>query len=159
MDKTLNVNDPKQVSSPKMLDIFLGTPQYHLLIYTGIAIPESVINSDDPDDTIHDRIAINFGHPIDRNGRPITITGLINYTATVGLASFGNDTTDFLFATDDVAVSLLNGELVLQSQLRTKDGRIGGEVKMHEYRRTDRRHQQSRAKGIEHHQAGSPRPG
>jgi hypothetical protein len=43
--------------------------------------------------------------------------------------------------------------------LCAKDGRIGGEVKMHEDRRTDRRHKQSRAKGIKHHQAGSPRPG
>lgn len=40
MMPTLDVNNPSQVTSSEVLDVFLGIPQQHLLIFTGVAIPE-----------------------------------------------------------------------------------------------------------------------
>lgn len=112
--KWLNVRNADEVSSHKMLDLFLGTPPYHLLIYTGIAIPEW----DSQSNLDREQVFVNLGQPVTPDGHPITITALIGYTATVGLASIANEDSDFTFATDDVAVSLLpTNELVLVSKI------------------------------------------
>ncbi len=105
---------PQDVSSPKMLDIFLGTPLHHLLIYTGIAIPEweSQSNVD------NEQVQVHLGRPIGNDGNPFNVTQLVHYTATVGLASIENEDSDFVFATEDVGVSLTpGGELVLVSNI------------------------------------------
>ncbi len=105
---------PQDVSSPKMLDIFLGTPVHHLLIYTGIAIPEwDSQSSADPE-----QVQVHLERPIGSDGNPFNVTQLVHYTATVGLASIENKDSDFVFATEDVGVSLTaGGELVLVSNI------------------------------------------
>lgn len=91
---TLDVNNPNQVSSPAALDVVLGVPQGHLLIFTGIAIPEYDTN----DDLIREPVTVNLGKTVLNPKIPFT------YSATVGLASIGNSDSDFTFATDDVSV-------------------------------------------------------
>jgi hypothetical protein len=91
---TLDVNSPNQVSSPAALDVVLGVPQGHLLIFTGIAIPEYDTN----DNLIREPVTVNLGKTVLNPKIPFT------YSATVGLASIGNSDSDFTFATDDVSV-------------------------------------------------------
>lgn len=91
---TLDVNNPNQVSSPAALDVVLGVSEGHLLIFTGIAIPEYDTN----DDLIREPVTVNLGKTVLNPKIPFT------YSATVGLASIGNSDSDFTFATDDVSV-------------------------------------------------------
>jgi len=88
----LSVNNPSQVSSPKMLEVFIGTPPKRMLIFTGIAITDwrshgSVQN---------DRVIVDLNAESNVPHPP--------FTATVGLASIYNSDSDFTLATDDVAI-------------------------------------------------------
>lgn len=108
--KMLSANKPDEVSSSKMFDIFLGTPSYHLLVYTGIAIAEW----DSQKCLDSEEVQINLGQPIGDDGQPIVIAQLINYTATIGLASISNEDSDFTFSTDNIGLNLTpDGELVV----------------------------------------------
>jgi hypothetical protein len=90
----LDVNDPNQVSSPEVLDVFLGVPQNHLLIFTGIAIPEFAAGSD----LSREQVIVKLGKTVSHPQIPF------QYSAEVGLASIGNSDSDYTFATDDVKV-------------------------------------------------------
>lgn len=92
--KILDVNDPNQVSSPEVLDVLLGLPQNHLLIFTGIAIPEF----DTDGDLSREQVIVRLGKTVSNPQIPF------QYSATVGLASIGNADSDYTFATDDVSV-------------------------------------------------------
>ena len=109
----LHANDPREVSSKGMLDIFLGTPSNHLLVYTGIAIPQW----DSQSSVDNEQVTVYLGRPIARDGSPIMVTGLFGHTATVGLASIRSDEEDFIFGTENVDISLVDGEPLLISNI------------------------------------------
>jgi hypothetical protein len=90
--QNLSVTDPTQVSSPKMLEVFVGSPPQRMLVFTGIAIPDWDSNGDlDAESVIVDLNAeSNEPNP--------------QFAATVGLASIYNEDSDLVFATDDVAI-------------------------------------------------------
>ena len=92
--KILDVNDPNQVSSPEVLDVLLGLPQNHLLIFTGIAIPEFAPGKG----LSQEQVTVKLGKTVRNPQIPF------QYSATVGLASIGNADSDYTFATDDVTV-------------------------------------------------------
>jgi hypothetical protein len=93
MTRTLSVKNSSEVSSPRTLEMFIGTPPKRLLIFTGIAIPEwdSQLKLDAELVKVDLNASSNVPNPI--------------FAATVGLASITNTDSDFTFATDDVAVS------------------------------------------------------
>jgi hypothetical protein len=90
--QTLHVWLPKEVSSAKMLEIFVGTSSRRLLIFTGIAIPgfDSKGQLDGQEVTIDLNVKANEPNP--------------PFTATVGLAGIYNTDSDLVFSTDDVRV-------------------------------------------------------
>jgi hypothetical protein len=114
---TLNQN---QVSSPGVLDVLLGVPQSHLLIFTGIAIPE--FSTDD--DLIREQVIVPLGRTVSNPLIPF------QYSAEVGLASIGNADSDYTFATDDVKVIAdpQTGELQLVCDIA-----VQGSSKLHRF--------------------------
>lgn len=90
--RTLHVTDPAEVSSPKTLEVFIGTPPKRLLLFTGIAIPEWDSNQ------LLDRetVFVDLNATSNAPNPP--------FAATVGLASIDNTDSDLVFAADDVAV-------------------------------------------------------
>ena len=69
----------------------------------------------------NEQVQVYLGRPIGSDGNPFNVTQLVHYTATVGLASIENGDSDFVFATEDVGVSLTpGGELVLVSNIAVK---------------------------------------
>ena len=90
----LDVNNSSQVSSPQVLDVFLGVPQSHLLIFTGIAIPEYATD----DDYIREQVIVKLGRTISNPQIPFP------FSAVIGLASIGNTDSNYTFGTDDVSV-------------------------------------------------------
>jgi hypothetical protein len=98
----LDANNPGHVESAKVLDVLIGIPNRHMLIFTGIAKP----GWDSQSDLDRELVVVKLGKPA---------TALIGYTATVGLASVSNDDSDFVFATDDVTVGI---DTALQLELR-----------------------------------------
>jgi hypothetical protein len=114
--QTLDVNDPNQVSSPEVLDVLLGLPQNHLLIFTGVAIPEF-----GPDDDLNrEQVIVKLGKTVRNPQIPF------QYSATVGLASIGNADSDYTFATDDVSVIAdpQSGELQLLCDIAVQGSSI-----------------------------------
>jgi hypothetical protein len=91
--RRLSVLNSSEVASPNMLDIFIGSPPRHLLIFTGIAMPvlESNGQLDGQEITIDLNKRSNVRFP--------------PFTAVVGLASIYNEDSDLIFATDDVRVT------------------------------------------------------
>lgn len=102
----LFTNDPGQVTNASVLDIFLGTPQVHMLIFTGIAIPGLGV---DNGDTAARTVIVHLG----RTAVPPLLP--TNFAATVGLASIANTDSEFTFASNDVTVAIddQTGELLL----------------------------------------------
>lgn len=98
----LDVNDAAQVSSPQLIDADLGIGGRRLLIASGIAILGWRIDSDEihrGEDTVHLRI------PADR---------IEQATIHVGLASIGNDDSEYVFAVDEASLRVNDaGELDL----------------------------------------------
>lgn len=78
-----------------MLDIFLGNPQNHLLIFSGIAIPSYAVEDDGLQ---HETVTINLRGPL--------VTTLLQSSVTVGLASIANDDTNLVIATDGVSITI-----------------------------------------------------
>jgi hypothetical protein len=113
---TLDVSKSNQVSSPQVLDVLLGAPQSHLLVFTGIAIPEFA--SDDNLD--QEQVIVKLGKTISNPQIPF------QYSATVGLASIGNADSDYTFATDDVSVTAdpQSGELQLVCDIAAQGSSI-----------------------------------
>jgi len=117
---TLNVNDSNQVVSPAVLDVFVGVPQNHLLIFTGIACPEYASD----DNLIREQVIVKLGRTVRNPQLPFP------YTAEVGLASIGNEDSDYTFATDDVSVTAdpQTGELQLLCDIA-----VAGSSKLHRF--------------------------
>lgn len=102
--QVLNVNDPAQVFSHQVLEVFLGDPQRHLLIFTGIAVPrwESRGLLD------YETVTVKLGRTVTQKPPDGT------WSATVGLASINNTDSDFTFATDAVSIDVdAKGQLEL----------------------------------------------
>jgi hypothetical protein len=85
------------VENGRMLDVRVGDQPVHWLIFAGIAKPEWNI---DDSDIQRDDVLIDLG---------VDVTQMLNYTATVGLATIGNSDSDFLFGTDAVTVEQTAG--------------------------------------------------
>jgi hypothetical protein len=107
---TLDVNDPKQVSSAQKLESFLGDPARRLFIFTGIAITSFASREDKPES---DTVTINLRTPLAR--KPLDH----EWSATVGLASIANTESDFIFATNAVSIDLdpITRELLLVCEI------------------------------------------
>ncbi len=106
----LSVHDPNQVSSARTLDVFLGEPPRHMIIFTGIAIPR--LPSDDDDDpapVTHETVIIKLGRSVAQPPRDD------EWTATVGLTNLSNTESDLIFALDNVTALQVDekGELEL----------------------------------------------
>jgi hypothetical protein len=99
----LDVQNPQQVFSPNMIDVFIGNPTNHMLIFTGVAAP--AWNADE-DYGGGAEVIINLH---------TTVVTMVNSTAVVGLASIGNGESDFLFSTDEIAVLPVDGNLELHA--------------------------------------------
>jgi hypothetical protein len=102
-DMQLDSAKDDQVSSHRVLDIFLGTPPSRMLIFTGIAMPEWRSTGT----LVRKRVWVNFGYHAQH---------IIGYTAVAGLAGIQNeDDEPFGFWTDTASVELRddNGELAL----------------------------------------------
>ncbi len=99
----LDVYNREQVFSPSMVDVFIGNPANHMLIFAGVAAP--AWNTED-DDLRQAEVIINLRTPI---------INVIAQTAVIGLASIGNGDSDFIFATDEVQVVAVNGNLELHA--------------------------------------------
>src|SRR5215469_13306182 len=89
----LNASDPGQVASASVIDVFLGVPQAHMLIFTGIAIPGLGV---DNGDTATRSVIVHLG----RKATPPLLPN--SKAATVGLASIANTDSEFTFASNDV---------------------------------------------------------
>ncbi len=101
----LDVQNPAQVFSPRMMDVFLGNPTNHMLIFAGVAGPG--LGSEDSD-LRQAEVILNLRTPV---------INVIAQTAVIGLASIGNGDSDFIFATDEVQVVAVNGNLELHACL------------------------------------------
>ena len=99
----LDVQNPQQVFSPNMIDVFIGNPTNHMLIFSGVAGPNWHADEDYGGGA---EVIINLRTPV---------VNMVNATAVVGLASIGNGESDFLFATDEVAVLPVDGNLELHA--------------------------------------------
>lgn len=98
------------------MDIFLGDTRTHLLIFTGIGIP----NFGSVDGPNRDTARVRLGRPV------IQLPGNGEWSATVGLASIGNTESDFIFATDKVGIDLdPDGILVLMCDLAVQGDKSG----------------------------------
>jgi hypothetical protein len=90
--QNLSVTDPAQVSSAKMLEVFIGSPPKRMLIFTGIAIPEWDSNGNLDSETVIIDLNAESNAPNPQ------------FAATVGLASIYNQDSDLVFATNDAGV-------------------------------------------------------
>jgi hypothetical protein len=86
------------VENGRMLDVSVGDQSVHWLIFAGIAKPEW---KTDDSDIERDEVWIDLG---------VDVTQVLNYTATAGLATFGNHDSDFLFGTDAVSIEQPTGK-------------------------------------------------
>ncbi len=107
---------PKGVESVCHLDVPLGGgDDDHLMVFSGIAIPE-LDSSEEEDDEIDDmRVTLGpwFGDPFP------------SYTAVTGLANIGNDDSDSRFVTDHVRLEVAGGKLVLVSKITVHGEEVG----------------------------------
>lgn len=108
--------NPDQVVSAEVLDVFLGDPQTHLLIFTGIGL----CNFGSDDGPIRDTVRVRLGRPV------IQLPPDGQWSATVGLASIGNTESDFIFATDAVGIDIdQDGTLVLTCDVAVQGDESG----------------------------------
>jgi hypothetical protein len=105
----LDVKNSDEVSSHKSIQVILGVPPAHLLILSGIAIPSwsSGGNMDGAE------VIVNLRIPA---------TQLLQWTASIGLASIVNEDTDFTFGADQVELQLVNGNLELHACIVVQGG-------------------------------------
>jgi hypothetical protein len=108
--------NPDQVVSAEVMDVLLGDPQSHLLIFTGIGL----VNFGSDDGPNRDTARIRLGRTVTQ----LPADG--QFSATVGLASIGNTESDFIFATDKVDIDLdPDGTLVLTCDLAVQGDESG----------------------------------
>jgi hypothetical protein len=88
-----------------MLDVRVGDPSVHWLIFAGIAVPEWELN----DDHIQrSDVLIDLG---------VDVTQVLDYTATAGLATIANVDSDFIFGTDKITLEQRGRRLFLRVAL------------------------------------------
>src|SRR5439155_22281359 len=92
----LDATTPNDVSSAQVLDVFVGEPPRHLLIFTGIAGP----HWDSRGDLDRERVIVKLGRTAVQRPKDG------EWSATVGLSSIANSDSDFIFATDAVDVDI-----------------------------------------------------
>jgi len=80
------------IEHAQMIDVFLGQPNNHMLIFSGIAKPEWESYNQDFNKEL---VVIHLDQTVD---------AILQSAATVGLASIHNTDSDFLFATDEAWV-------------------------------------------------------
>src|SRR5882672_1098958 len=99
----LDVRDANQVASVSVVDADLGVGGRRLLVLSGIAITDWKLDSDE----------LHAGENQVRLA--VYARNLEQWSAFVGLASIGNDETEFVFAADSARVGLdpYTGELIL----------------------------------------------
>src|SRR5205809_641119 len=120
----LDANLNNQVDGAKVIDVQIGEANRRMMIFSGIAKPEWIINDDDH--IYRENVVVNLRK---------TVLAVEQYTVTVGLASIGNDDTTFLFAADTATIDIdeQSQELLLKVDLasqgeRTSIGRFGYQV-------------------------------
>lgn len=99
----LDTRNPQQVASVSQVDADLGVGGRRLLVLSGIALTDWKLDSDE----------LHRGETQVRLG--VFARNLEQWSVHVGLASIGNDETEFVFATDTARVDLdpQTGELLL----------------------------------------------
>lgn len=107
----LDVNDKNQVDNPNVLEVDLGIDNRKMLIFSGIARPEFLVNDDGH--SYNDTAVINLRRPV---------LAVEQYTVSIGLASIGNAETLFLIAADTATVEIddLSQEVILKVALVLK---------------------------------------
>ena len=122
---SLDANNSDQVDGGKrVIEANLGEVNRKLMIFSGIAIPNFIVNDD----------GRNYNESVRVNLRR-TVLAIEQATVTVGLASIGNDDTLFLFAADSASLDidptsqelLLNVALVLRGE-STSLNRFGYQI-------------------------------
>ena len=100
----LDANNPNQVSSARVIQADLGEANRKMLILSGIAIPQWIVNDDD--NTYREIATVNLR---------TTILAVEQATISIGLASIGNDDSTFLFAADSAGLDIdpVSQELLL----------------------------------------------
>lgn len=91
-ETTKDLEATKDVVHGQMIDVFLGQPNNHMLIFSGIAKPEF----DDYNDDLKQELVIVH---LDQ-----TVDAILQSAATVGLARIHNTDSNFLFASDEAWV-------------------------------------------------------
>jgi hypothetical protein len=106
MEKVLHAQNPNEVASATVLDADLGVGNRHLLVMSGIAIYDWVI---DTDEIARGEVRVKLG---------VYARELEQASPFVGLASISNDETEFGFAVDQAEVQLDQdtGELSLYAR-------------------------------------------
>lgn len=101
----LDSRNSAQVDSARTLSVFLGNPTRHLVVCSGVAIPNW--DSQGSLDPLDVHIKLN-----------VQATALLGWTAAIGLAGLSNDDTEFLFATDHAVAEIdASGELFLNAHI------------------------------------------
>ncbi|MDA2394492.1 hypothetical protein PDN30_15965 [Bacillus cereus] len=103
---TFYLSNINQVQDAKVLDILIGTPPKHILIFTGIPIPFW----DSFGDIDCEEVIIKFGLYVKNFDKK-------QYTATVGLADIYDGDNKFIFGTGEVWVDAPKGELELHVKI------------------------------------------
>ncbi len=92
---SLDANNKDHVDNPRVIEADLGQPNRKMIIFSGIAMPAWIVNDDDH--VYHEDVTVNLRR---------TVLAVDQATVAVGLASFGNDDTTFLIATDTARVDI-----------------------------------------------------
>jgi hypothetical protein len=91
----LDANIPDQVDNPRVIEATLGQANRKMMILSGIACPSWRV--DDDDNTAHEEVVVNLRR---------SVLAVEQATVAVGLASFGNDDSTFLIATDSGTIDI-----------------------------------------------------
>jgi hypothetical protein len=122
-DKILHASDPAEVASASSLDVLLGEPSRHMLIFTGLAQSKTGSNTEDWPPT-RDKVYVKFGRFVAQDPKDG------EWSATVGLASISNGDSDYVFATDSVKVERDNSS---ELQLVVDTAALGQDSAIHSF--------------------------
>jgi hypothetical protein len=113
---SLDANNPNHVDNPRVIEADLGQPNRKMMIFSGIAMPAWIVNDDDH--TYHEDCTVNLRR---------TVLAVDQGTVAVGPASFGNDETTFLIATDTghIDVDPASQELLLKVRMALQGEHTG----------------------------------
>ena len=112
----LDANNPDQVSNQRVIEADLGQPNTKMLIISGIAIPQWIV--DDDGHTAHETAVVNLR---------TTVLAVEQATISIGLASIGNDDSTFLFAADSTGLDIdsTSQELILSVNMALQGSKTG----------------------------------